>query len=688
MDGFHLLRPYWLLALLPLAGALYLLFRQRNRRTPWRQVVDAHLLKHLLVAKGGTRKRRPLFLLAVGWLLAVLALAGPAWQKLPPLEFKPDVPPLVILLDLSRSMNTRDLAPSRLRVAQAKLATLLERMPQRPVALVAFSATAHRVMPFTEDRNLIGDILHALSTDLMPAPGSRASAALLFAHAMLDSAQSRSADLLLVTDSVDKAAESAAKRLFDEGHRLSLLAVGTAKGGPVPDAAAGYLRGDLGVVTAALDGESLRRVADAGGGVFRRLARDDSDLSALLAGLGRPAGAAGFDQDQQASDPQESGRPTWRDGGPWLIFPLLPLALLLFRRGSLVVLVLAVGLSGRQAEAFEFADLWFTPDQRGWRLLQQNRHQEAARQFFDQRWRGVAAYRSGDYETALAAFSTDGSAVGHFNRGNALVALGRLQAALSAYDQALAQNPQFDDARFNRRLLLEALKPDESPLPSPSDASSDKQKGEQTPAETAEDLMQPPGGKDVDAESGTAPDDLSGRGTAGGGAMMLQGEEHAEMKSGSALGENADQGDGTSSGSQGIARQGGENAAGDGESTARQVVQGGAEAPATRDAPEISATADQQTPMSEAPAEAKFDNRAAAGEGEDVAQSERRDTLEDPDGRASDSESAAFGEDAESTQAMRHWIDGIEDDPTGLLKEKFLREYRRDPPAVTPEQSW
>src|SRR5690554_8173386 len=80
LGNFHILLPEWLLALLPLALLLILARRQGVGKSHWHQVIPAELLQHLL-PQGKSRRRRPLLALALLWLITVIALAGPAWQK-------------------------------------------------------------------------------------------------------------------------------------------------------------------------------------------------------------------------------------------------------------------------------------------------------------------------------------------------------------------------------------------------------------------------------------------------------------------------------------------------------------------------------------------------------------------------------------------------------------------------------
>lgn len=124
LGNFHLLRPEWLLALVPLALLLMLARRRGVGESHWHQVIPAELLRHLM-PQGNRSQRKPLFALALLWLVAVIALAGPAWQKEPqPLQAKSDH--LVVILDLSLSTLATDLQPNRLTRAKQKLSDLLQ----------------------------------------------------------------------------------------------------------------------------------------------------------------------------------------------------------------------------------------------------------------------------------------------------------------------------------------------------------------------------------------------------------------------------------------------------------------------------------------------------------------------------------------------------------------------------------
>ena len=169
---FRFLRPQWFLALVPLALVLWLLFFRKHGSRGWEAVCDERLLPHILIRKPGRARRASLALTTLGGLLAVAALAGPAWEKLPqPVFTARDA--LVIALDLTRSMDAGDVSPSRLERARFKIRDLLEKRSEGQTALLAYAGEAFVVTPLTDDVETIKSQLNALEPDIMPALGNR-----------------------------------------------------------------------------------------------------------------------------------------------------------------------------------------------------------------------------------------------------------------------------------------------------------------------------------------------------------------------------------------------------------------------------------------------------------------------------------------------------------------------------------
>ena len=98
----HFIRPEWLLALLPLGIILWALWRQHATNSAWNRYIAPHLAK-ILVTEGSQKSRRPLYILAFSWFIAVLALAGPALNKQSLPVFAAELG-RVLVMDISFSM--------------------------------------------------------------------------------------------------------------------------------------------------------------------------------------------------------------------------------------------------------------------------------------------------------------------------------------------------------------------------------------------------------------------------------------------------------------------------------------------------------------------------------------------------------------------------------------------------------
>jgi Ca-activated chloride channel family protein len=427
-DQFHFLQPAWFLGLIPIALLLWWLPRASQDDGSWQHACESHLLPYLLNKPVQTFSQLPMWLLAASWVLAVFALADPAWQKQPQPVYRSQNAAIVVL-DLSRSMLSSDLAPSRLERARYKVADILKRRDEGQTGLVVFAGDAFTVSPLTSDNRTIQLLLKPLHPDLMPVQGSRADLGIHQAGELLRQAGITRGEILLVTDGYsDKRALNLAAELNREGYRLSILGAGGDKPAPIPNGQGGFVRDRSdNVVMSALDSEQLQRLADAGGGNYSRLTANDNDLLRVLP-TQAPTLNTELAQTEQASD-------VWQSQGPWLVLALLPLAALAFRRGWLLTLPLVAlttfGSLPHPAMASVWDDLWPRRDQQADRALQAG-DLESARLLAENPLRqGEAAYRAGDYANALSSFGINKSPQGNYNRGNTLAQLGQYEVPAS-----------------------------------------------------------------------------------------------------------------------------------------------------------------------------------------------------------------------------------------------------------------
>ena len=450
MEDFHFLRPVWLLALPPGLALVWAYARRLRSGERWRDVCDAALLPHLLVRRDVVALSPLPLLMGSGLVLAVLALAGPTWhsREVPVHRVKQA---RIVVLDLSRSMDAPDVQPSRLARARLKAAELFAMTEEGQSGLVVFAGGAFPVSPLTDDSATLTAMLPALSTDLMPARGSRADLGLYRAGELLAQAGQTRGEIVLIADSAeDFRAVEAAAALARDGFTVSALSVGTPEGAPIPLAGGGFLKDDAGRIVVPRAGtKELREVARAGGGRFAKMSGDNRDLEFLLAS-GELSGPETERSEHEAR--------SWRDEGPWLVLALLPIAAIAFRRGWLLALGCLFIVPAGPVRALDWQDLWARPDQQVSAALARDDPATAVATADAAIWRGPALYRNREYAAAADAYAALESADAHYNRGNALALSGRLRAALDAYDAALGIAPDLEDAVFNRRLVEELLR--------------------------------------------------------------------------------------------------------------------------------------------------------------------------------------------------------------------------------------
>ena len=450
---FHFLRPEWLWAL-PLIGLVtWGLAHRRLAPGSWQRVVDPGLAPYVLSRNQVRGLNYRWWLVLIGGILATLSLAGPSWNRVEQPVFRSEQA-VVVALDLSRSMDAQDLVPSRLARAKLKILDILERRTSGQTALVVYSSNAFTVTPLTTDADTVAALVNSLSTDIMPSRGSYPLAAIEKGKQLLQQAGVALGEVLLITDGGSSpAAERAAADLKSSGYSLSVLAVGTTDGAPIPRAGGGFVTDRSGnIAVPKLEASGLRALAAAGGGRYAVMTADDRDIETILSGeIG-----SGSESDESLATDQ------WQEEGPWLLLLLLPIAAMAFRRGLVLIVLVFLLPVARPADAFDWQDLWLNKNQQGQKMLEAGNAADAAELFEDSRWRAVANYRAGEYTGSAAGFANQEDTSSLYNLGNALARLGEFDAAIDAYEEVLEADPGNEDAMYNRDLLKDLLQQQDS----------------------------------------------------------------------------------------------------------------------------------------------------------------------------------------------------------------------------------
>lgn len=465
---FHFLRPEWLWALPAVVLLTFTLARRQLAPGSWQRIVDPALVPYVLSRRQMKGMSHRWWLVALGGILATLALAGPSWNRVEQPVFRSEQA-IVVGLDLSRSMDAQDVSPSRLLRAKLKILDILEARSSGQTALIVYSANAFTVTPLTTDADTVAALVNSLSTDIMPSRGSYPLAAIRKGQQLLEQAGVVFGEVVLITDggSSPQALE-AAEELRDAGFTLSILGVGTLDGAPIPRGGGGFVTDRSGkIAIPRLESEGLRELAAAGGGRYATLSADNRDIDLLLSGeVG--TGAA---SDQSLATDQ------WQEEGPWLLLLLVPLASLAFRRGWVLMLFVFVLPVSEPVYAFGWDDLWQTKDQQGRELLNDGSAADAAALFEDPLWQAVARYRAGEYPDSAAGFSDHEDADNLYNFGNALARMGEFESAVAAYERALEIDPAAEDAAYNRDLIKELIEQQDSESGQEGDEQQSSEEG-------------------------------------------------------------------------------------------------------------------------------------------------------------------------------------------------------------------
>lgn len=241
----------------------------------------------------------------LGWKLGLrvlyfgllgLALLGPAYgvTQRPVRTTGKDV---WLLVDLSRSMDAPDVAPTRLQKAKAELATLISRFQADRIGLIVFGADAYVQCPLTYDQGALQLFLGTLQTSLLPAGATDFTPPLELALDRLSklppTATPRATALVVVSDGEDfgENLEPTLRIVARSGVRLFTLGVGTLEGSRLPRPKGGYVRDTRGrdAVTR-LTPVPLQRLAEQTGGQYFEVSERRDEFALLVNALNRLEG--------------------------------------------------------------------------------------------------------------------------------------------------------------------------------------------------------------------------------------------------------------------------------------------------------------------------------------------------------------------------------------------------------------
>ncbi len=440
----------------------------------WRKVIDTSLLSHLFASSEVKKRSSNSKIIVIIWIFLTIALSGPAWQKTPQAMYK-NLVPTMIIIDTSNSMNATDVEPSRIFRSVLKAYDLVEEHKGALFSLIAFTSEPYVIVPLSDDENVIKTYLPLLSNKVMPSDGSRLDRAIELAMEELLKGGIKAGHIVVFTDTAshyqdDDRAISAASVAARNGYVVSVFGVGTEEGGEIKI-------GKYKTTSTAIDEQSLIKLVTAGKGRYHKLVNDDADIKYIFANMDKrirelnPLVKADIDSVM------------WQDEGIYFLLPVLILFPFLFRKGTIVVLVISVSLfvSG-SAFALDIRELFLSPEQYGKLLIKEKKFSQSEPYFVTNNHLFVASLVYGKQEEKLKAFL---SQVDDFNSlysaGTMLAKQENYELSLKFLEKAVKLNSESEDATINYNIVKKILEKQQPPPPPQDGGENPKKKDKENP---------------------------------------------------------------------------------------------------------------------------------------------------------------------------------------------------------------
>jgi Ca-activated chloride channel family protein len=448
--------PRWLLLLLVLPVVyLLLLYAEKLRRNRF-QIIVRSAGDEAVWQLDAWKFSLKLWLIVFSVAAFIVSLAGPrlGWRLN---EVQQNAMDIVVAIDVSKSMLSRDLQPSRIERARRIVLDLLEAAPGDRVGLVLFAGAAYVQCPLTFDHEALRSFLVDLDPELVPVGGTNLSAALKESLKALGvNGQTNNYGLgeliVLLSDGENQTGDldKAIAEVQRSQAKVIAVAMGTEAGGPIPNQAGGLLKDpDGNVVISKLDDKSLRTVAEKTGGYFVSGSVSEVSVAQIYQTFLRESGNV---RNQKVIQEKE-----WFDRYQWftataLLFLLVDLFWSDLRKSKAVMLsvlfccvswssgVLASDRAAYNKAVEEYGRTAIDDSQKAFEALQDSSDKEVARRSL-------------------------------YNLGNLLAKQGRFEEAVKAYERALEMNMQDQQVRDNLGWAKNMQKSDQQ--------KSDQQKSDQ-----------------------------------------------------------------------------------------------------------------------------------------------------------------------------------------------------------------
>lgn len=468
ISNFHFLRSQYLylfiiLVLILILVKLYKIIKNyllanspnKNINNNWSKIINPDILNYLYISpnKNNNINSKNIYknnflinniLLIMITSLIILALAGPSWlKKNIPLYQNEDS--WLILLNLSNSMEETDVTPSRLQRAKYKITDFLKYLKDEQIGLITFTDKAYEIIPLTTDKATIEHILPSLIPIIMPIGGSDVDSALKKARELINNLNLKSSNILLLTDNkANSQSILTATKLSKQN--IAIYSINFNK-------------------QIDLSNTSLKELSNLSNGLYQNYTNNDLDLQNILQ-------HSNYRYQQIYQKDKDSQKTViWQDMGPYLLFLIMPLLLILIYINNINILYILLilvsystlctldSLNNKLYASNVLDNIIYNEQQLSAKKLLENNNNNIEKinpeNFYDNNWRASAYYKNKNYSKAeeLLKDSLKNNPTNIYNYANTLAKQGKIDQALENYNKVLEKNPEYKDALYNKKLL-------------------------------------------------------------------------------------------------------------------------------------------------------------------------------------------------------------------------------------------
>ena len=260
----------YLLVLIPVL-ALIRFLTYRNQKKRLRKFGDPKLLHELMPDVSRFRPVVKFWILLGALSLLIVMLARPQLGTKISNEQRVGIE-TIIAMDISNSMLAEDIVPSRLQRSKMMVENLVDHFTNDKIGLIVFAGDAFVQLPITSDYVSAKMFLSSIDPSMMATQGTDIARAIDMATHSFTQEEGIGKAIIVITDGEDHegGALEAAKAAKDAGMRVYVLGVGSPKGSPIPiPCTCDYMKDNTGnTVMSGLNEEMCRQVAQAGGGAY------------------------------------------------------------------------------------------------------------------------------------------------------------------------------------------------------------------------------------------------------------------------------------------------------------------------------------------------------------------------------------------------------------------------------------